>query len=209
MSDAPSQSARVARKGKPTSPFRFWAGITAMGVGVVLVYLLIEAILTPWARSLVGGSTLTGEWQGEMTTPSGATHLVWIEITRPLATARCYSCPSMEGRIATCHAAKVQSYEMWGSVEAWGGGAFHLKAREATPSDVHLVHLDGTWNGGDEIGLTTTLVAPEVPPTMRSDVNDAGEIVESVIGGHPDTRAPIRFTLTRGSQGDFEARCKA
>jgi hypothetical protein len=37
---------------------------------VVLIYLGLEALFSPWARSLTGAPTLTGEWVGEMTTES-------------------------------------------------------------------------------------------------------------------------------------------
>jgi hypothetical protein len=208
MSDASPRLPRL-RLAKATSPARFWMAIVGLGLGFIAFYVLLEAILAPWARSLVGDSTLTGEWQGEMTLPTGTTHLVWIAITRPLTTGSCYNCPSMEGRIATCHTAKIRDYDMWGSALTWGGETFELKAREAERGEVRLLQLDGTWDGADEIKLTTTLVAPDVPRTLRSEIGPDGQIVESVIGGHPDTRAPITFSMARGTRRDFETRCRA
>ena len=70
--------------------------------------------------------------------------------------------------------------------------------------EVRLLYLEGKWSG-DQVNLTTTLVAPE---TTRWERNETGEEATVVIGGHPDTRTPITFSLERGTFGDFEARCK-
>jgi hypothetical protein len=59
------------------------------------------------------------------------------------------------------------------------------------------------------VSLTTTLVAPGIPTTTRWERSEAGEETTTVIDGHPDTCAPITFSLGRGTLGKFEARCKA
>ncbi len=192
-----------------TGTVRLTAGIVAICAVAVALYVLIEAAFSPWARSLTGAATLTGEWLGHMTTPTGAKHLVWLEINHDVPSAECYGCPTIEGRAATCDgAAKIHHYEVWGGVENWSGTQFHLKTRETEESEVHLLYLDGKW-AGDEISLTTTLVAPGIPQTTHWERNEAGEETTTVIDGHPDTRSPIAFSLGRGTLRDFEARCKA
>jgi len=177
----------------------------AVCASAMILILSIDAAVYPWAHSLTRGATLTGEWFGEMTTPTGAKHFVWIEIDHAIGT--CYGCPSIEGRAATCGAKETQHYEVWGGVEDWRGTQFYLKMRETEESDVRLLYIAGKWSG-DQVSLTTTLVAPGTPTTTRWERNDAGENT-TVVEGHPDTRAPIMFSLGRGTLSDFEARCKA
>jgi hypothetical protein len=169
---------------------------------------LIEAAFTPWARSLSGGPTLTGEWLGEMTTPTGAKQLVWIELDHSVPSSPCFGCSSIDGQAVTCSAAKAHRYEVLGSTETWDGSLFHLKTSETEESEVHLLYLEGKWDR-DEISLTTTLVAPNIPQTTRWEKNEAGEETMTVIDGHPDTRAPVTFSMSRGTLHDFEARCNA
>jgi hypothetical protein len=188
---------------------RFFVGVLGVCAVATGLHVLIEAAFNPWARSLTGAATLTGEWLGVMTTSTGAKRLVWLEIEHAVPSTECFGCPRIEGHAATCSAKeKTRQYEIWGSVEDWNGTLFHLKARENEESEVHLLYLDGKW-AGDEISLTTTLVAPGIPQATRWERNEAGEETTTVIGGHPDTRAPITFSMKPGRRSDFEARCKA
>ena len=170
--------------------------------------MLIDAALNPWARSLTDGATLTGEWLGRMTTPTGAKHLIWIEIDH--AVASCVGCSSIDGRAGTCGAnRKVRHYEVrGGEADSWSGRPFYLKMDEAEESEVRLLYLEGKWSG-DRVNVTTTLVAPDIPTTTQWERNETGDETTTVIGGHPDTRAPIMFSLERGTLGDFEKRCRA
>ena len=207
MRDVTSEPAHNINVATRKNQIRLWLGIAAVCAAASVVWILIEAVFTPWARSLTGGPTLTGEWLGQMTTPTGAKHLVWIDLDHSVSSSPCFGCSSIDGRAATCNAANIHHYDVTGSVENWGGTRFYLQTSEVEESEVHLLYLDGKWDG-DEIGLTTTLVAPGVPQTTRWERNEAGEETTSVIEGHPDTRAPIAFSMRRGSLGAFEARCK-
>jgi hypothetical protein len=178
-------------------------GILLFGV---LINDLIEAVAAPWARSLSGGSTLTGEWLGEMTTPTGARHLLWLTIRYEPS---CIGCSTMSGEARTCDASgRTRHYEVWGSAENWRGTAFYLKARAIEKSDVQLEYLEGKWSG-EALKLTTTLVAPDIPTTTRWERSKAGVETMTTIGGHPDTLTPITFGLARGKLSEFEARCQA
>jgi hypothetical protein len=200
---------RLAQFLARTSKGRVIATATAVLAAAMVLIVLIDTAINPWARSLTGGPTLTGEWFGRMTTPTGAKHLVWIEIYHEVPGSDCTNCPSILGSAGTCRAnEKIHHYEVWGGVENWSGTQFHLKMRETEESEVHLNYLEGKWNG-DQVNATTTLVAPDTPTTIGSERNEAGEEITTVIGGHPDTRAPITFSLGRGTLGDFEALCKA
>lgn len=94
------------------------------------------------------------------------------------------------------------------AVEKWSGTRFYLKTRATEESEVRFLYLEGKWNG-DQLSLTTTLVAPGIPTTTRSEKSETGDETTTVIDGHPDARAPITFLLERGLVGDFEARCKS
>lgn len=192
-----------------TGTVRFIAAAAAICAVAVVLFVLIEAAFSPWARSLTGGATLTGEWLGQMTTPTGVRHLVWIEINHDVPSSDCFGCPNIEGRAATCGAnEKIHYYEAWGRTENWSGTQFHLKVRETEESEVHLLYLEGKWSG-DQVDVTTTLAAPGIPTTTEWRSNEAGEESTTVVGGHPDTRAPITFSLERGTLSDFEGRCNS
>jgi hypothetical protein len=193
---------------RPARPVHLLVGIAAIGAAAAAFFVAIEAVLSPWARSLTGGPTLTGEWLGEMTTPTGRIELVWVAIEHAVPSDSCFGCPTIEGRVATCDApGAIHAYEMWGGVDSWDGTAFHLKTREMEESPVRLLFLEGRWSG-DEIELTTTLVAPGVPQTMRVEKTATGGETTTVVDGHPDTRAPVEFSLKRGSEDEFKARCR-
>lgn len=203
-----SEPAHRANIATGKNQIRLWLGIAAVCAAATVVWMLIEAAFTPWARSLTGGPTLTGEWLGQMTTPTGAKHHVWIEIDHAVSGSPCFGCSSIDGWAATCNATKVHRYEVLGSTETWDGSVFHLKTSETEESVVHLLYLEGKWDS-DKITLTTTLVAPGIPQTTRWEKNEAGEETTTVVDGHPDTRTPIVFSMTRGTRGDFEKRCIA
>jgi hypothetical protein len=185
-------------------------------LGVIVVCLLglatmplLEAAFTPWARSLSGGATLTGTWVGNYTTPTGARHALWLELSHAMSDD-CANCPSIDGQIETCGRAGLNvNYEVWGGVENWSGTRFLLKTREAGDgeSELRLGILNGIWEA-DELRLTMTLVAPGAATTTRWERNEAGEETTTRIDGHPDTLEPIEFSLAPGTKRDFEALCK-
>ena len=190
-----------------TGKVRLIATAVSVFAGAVILIALIDAAIYPWARSLTGGATLTGEWLGRMTTPTGARHFVWIKIDH--AVGSCIGCPSIEGHAATCgENEKARNYEVWGEVKNWSGRQFYLKMDEPKESEVRLLYLEGKWRG-DQMNVATTLVAPGTPTTTRWERNEAGEETTILVGGHPDTRAPTTFSLGRGTLGDFETRCRA
>jgi hypothetical protein len=208
MRDRTSEPAQGIGAATSRNPVHLWLGVAAACLITFVAWVLIEAALTPWARSLSGEPTLTGEWLGEMMTPTGVKQLVWIELDHAVSSSPCFGCSSIDGQAATCNATNVHRYEVLGSTETWDGSLFHLKTSETEESVVHLLYLEGKWDG-DKITLTTTLVAPGIPQTTRWQKNEAGEETTTVVGGHPDTRAPIVFSMTRATRGDFEARCIA
>jgi hypothetical protein len=160
------------------------AGVAAAGIAFVLVW---EAALYPWARSLTGGPTLVGEWQGELTTPTGQ-HRVVRFVVEPLQAQQRSISLTARGRLCD-ERGQTHDYEAWGNPGNWRGTTFTLKSRLARDgfSGLRLGQLDGEWDGTDAVRLTTT---------MRTD-GDADR----------DTLAPVSFTLRRASEKDFAAAC--
>jgi len=195
---------------KKVSRARFVALLGGLVALVVVIYLGLEALFTPWARSLTAGPTLTGEWVGEMTTASGRRLETWLLITHPLPTGKCSNCPRIEGEARTCEAGgEKRQYRMWGNVENWRGTEFLLKTLEEPPQQGKLTlgYLNGRWSG-DTLDLTTELRVPGQTITMRSEKDAAGNETTRVIGGDPDTRAPVHWRMTRGSEREFRGRCR-
>ena len=191
---------------KTTGAFRFLVALVIACTAGMIIIMLLEAVFTPWARSLKGGATLTGEWVGELIAPTRTKHTVWLEIR---LAADCQNCPRIDGRIATCRdAGHVRQYEAWGDVENWRGTRFLLKTREVNgvETEPRLGILQGNWDG-QEVRLTTRLMVPDEATTTRWERNEAGEERTTIVGGNPDARTPIVFSLQRGSHSDFLKSC--
>ncbi|MCE9522828.1 MAG: hypothetical protein K8S25_10405 [Alphaproteobacteria bacterium] len=189
---------------------RLIAGVAAILFVGWGFFVVVDAARYPWARSLTGASTLTGDWSGDFVTPTGTPHLIWLVLGHGLGGGRCTNCATIDGRATTCdRQSKTVNYEIWGDVENWRGTKFWLKARDLgeRKSEIVLGPLNGSWEG-DELRLTTNLIAPGAPTTTSIEQDESGEEKITTIGGHPDTRAPITFKMARGTEADFVAACK-
>ena len=161
----------------------------AVAATVVLLITVIESLSTPWALSLTGAPTLTGEWVGTVKTKSGRTLDVWLSIHHPLHSDKCMNCPQIEGEARTCEARRDERrYHLWGNVEDWRGSAFLLKTLEESERPLHLTlgYMNGRWSG-DVLDLTTTFRLPR---------------------GDPDTQEPVHWRMQRGSESDFRRSCR-
>ena len=170
---------------------------------------VLKSVLKPWAFSLSGGPTLTGDWVGEITTPTGRRLPVWLNLyTEALSIAPCYDCPDFLGTVRSCGNGVIRDFEAWGSVESRSGAAFLVKTRPTAeiPHEPRLGYLNGQWRG-NTLTLTTTLVVPGDPVTTRTEYSGSGKDVTRIVGGHPDARAPISWTMKRGSESEFERAC--
>lgn len=176
----------------------------------VLIYVGLEALFTPWARSLTGAPTLTGEWVGEMTTASGRKLHMWLLIEHATSAKACMNCPRIEGEVRTCETGGAKRvYRMWGNVENWRGTVFLLKTldEQEHARKLTLGTLNGRWSG-DTLDLTTELRVPGEITTMRWERDAAGNETTRVIGGDPDTHNPVQWRMSRGSEREFRSRCR-
>jgi hypothetical protein len=150
---------------------------------------ILDVVLYPWAHSLTGSNTLTGEWLGEMAPTPAHRYWVWMTLTHSIATSSCANCPTIEGTVRTCEAnGSVRSYEAWGHAENRAGTMFLLKTRAPEErGKLTLLALNGVWSAG-KIEFTTDLVEP---------------------GASSDANTPARWEMQRGSEKEFERRCEA
>lgn len=147
---------------------------------------LVDTALNPWAHSWRGGPTLTDTWVGVAAPAAGRKIVLFLDLRRAEKGGRsfgystCRTCPRIKGAARVCGSA--QSYEVWGSPDAWGGEQFHLKLSppRAEQSGPWLGYLTGEW-AGDSLSLATT---PE-----QGD-------------------APVRFEMRRGGEADYISLCE-
>jgi hypothetical protein len=193
------------RGGRPGRTLAVIAVLAGIGVSFVLLF---EAALYPWARSLTGGPTLVGEWQGELTTPTGQHRIVRF-VVGPL-NQTCATCSDIDATARMCDQdGTVSDFEAWGDTENWKGTRFTLETRKALdrPVGLKLGVLHGEWNR-DIVRLTTTLRADPDTSTRRSERDAEGREQATVVGAHPDALAAVRITLRRASEEDFVVACR-
>ena len=196
-----------ARASQPSNPGRTIAVVAAIALVGVTVVVVLEALAYPWARSLTGGPTLVGEWQGALTTATGHHRAVRFVVEPP--GRECSSCPSVSGTARVCdERGDMSDYEAWGNTADWRGTRFSLKTRkvEDRPVGLKLGALEGEWSG-DTLRLSTKLRADPDTSTIRGELDARGKEITTVIGAHADTLAPVTFTLRRASEEDFVATC--
>lgn len=167
---------------------------------VVLPFYVLEAIFNPWAVSLTGAPTLTGEWEGKMTTASGRTFRLDLSLKRDLPTRECSNCPKISGEVRACEiGSECRTYRMWGDVDDRRGTTFLLKTLDESEhaGKLTLGYLTGRWPGADTLHLTTELRTAGASVTMRSEKDERGQEITRVIGGDPDTHAPVQWAMER------------
>jgi hypothetical protein len=207
MPSAPSAAPVAKRRpGCLTTVFGVVVLAVIVGSGAWLWDAVVEA---PWAHALplvgttAGGvpATLTGEWLGDVTSPSGRLHgVVWLRIERRqwggAGRTRGVSGPShpdFGGTARVCGLADAAGpRKLWGWASR-DASLVHATIPFAPGPAWNLGALDGAW---DRDGGTLTL-------TGRLDDNGG-----SARGGAPaDTREPTRITLRPGREAEFERRC--
>lgn len=162
-----------------------------VAVYFVVPYLL-HALVYPWAISLTGRPTLPGYWQGQVPFARGDVRRVVVNLVSEPRAGRCSRCSSITGGVKVCTGGHAGLHEFTGDANDRSASRFHL---DVTPGDApgrYLRELKGQWAGGDQIGITATLMVRDPDGASRSD--------------HQPTE-PVRFTMRRGTEADFNAAC--
>jgi hypothetical protein len=172
--------------------------ISVTGAG----YLLIEAAVFPWGRSLTGAPTLTGRWIGEMTTPTGQKKVMVLEIDGPYFGEGCTAC-EFEGTAILC-GRDTQKYTVGGDATNHSGTRFYFNATKEDERryGTRLRKVDGEWDRADRLRLTTMLESDIGGESLGAERLPSGAEKLVAYNTHPDSRAGITFTLHRATKKD-------
>ncbi len=173
----------------------------------MLAVVLIGAASHPWSISWGESPALTGAWSGELRTATGRTWSVLIEIEPP--GRGCGNCPDISATARVCvDKREIHEYKAWGDGN-WRGSRFELTTTPAgnLNYELQLGSLEGEWNA-DILNIRATLRAGHDKSTIRVEKDEAGKETTTILGAHPDTRAPVAFTLRKGTERAFLLACR-
>ncbi len=167
---------------------------------------LFDRLFAPWAFEQSGRPALTGGWVGNLTTATGQTYGVLLEIFLPEPKGRGGLVRDWEnapyGEIAgtarSCDVnGQVRVYTIDGEPEDRQATQITFYAtpnEEPAPNGLTLSWVKGGWDGANHLTLTVELY-------WRQD--------ESAISGpeYPDTQSEAVLPMIRGSEEDFQSIC--
>lgn len=171
--------------------------VSGIAAGTIAAVAIFIGATNPWALSLVGGPTLTGQWVGSFETPTGPERAVWVNIG--YRGAGCASCrDGFSGAAETCGAQDgFRKFRIDGDVKVYSGATFFIKFEpegKLRPPGPRLVRADGNWER-DRLVLTTQMGAPDDPHPA------------AFVPRHADTEHIIGFALGRANREDFRRIC--
>ena len=177
------------------------------------VIIVLQAIFTPWGRSLTGGPTLTGRWLGEISQPGDRARPVYIRIEGLIWGADDSGCLrncDLQGIGRVCvGSTRIQEYTFDGEVQGRRASSFQIDMRKAedSPYGWRLGDLRGAWAGGDILQLGGEWISDPPRREVRIVMDSAGNTVMDP-PPQPEKRIPVAFTLRRGREHDFLDACK-
>lgn len=186
-------------------------GGRSVGGCLVLVILAVALVLgfnvleRPWAYPLFGRPTLTGNWVGTFTTPSGRHFALYLELESNPFTGPGSSelrGDLFDGRAYWCddHGRHVENSPMSGSLPMFSGYtgivgpiAIHIEPEKTSPLGLWPANLSGEWR------LDTLTLAPNLViwtgSGMQSSSND------------PDQTQPITISLKKAELDVYRSAC--
>lgn len=167
---------------------------------------LFDRLLAPWAFEQSGRPPLTGYWVGNLTTATGQTYGVLLEIRLPEPKGRgglvrdWENAPYGEfaGTARSCDAnGQLRVYTVEGEPDDRQASQITFYAtpsEEPAPNGLTLSWVKGVWDGGSSLTLTAELY-------WRQD--------EAAISGpeYPDTQSDAVLPMIRGTEEDFQTIC--
>jgi hypothetical protein len=179
-------------------------GLVIVAVALALMAIGFDALESPWAYDFFGTRpTLTGEWVGEFTTPSGLHGVAYLDLTHSLpvrntnGTSGLGSTRWVDGTAESCFSAStVQNYEVYGRPNT-DASDVPLAFRGKPPFIVGdaLQDLRGAWLG-NTLKLSDGLT--RFTDTRGSTIYNPNEL---------DQKLPTTITFHKGSAKDFAAAC--
>ncbi len=159
-----------------------------------------DFLVNPWAYSLTGKPILPGTYIGQVTSHSGQTRELFLDLHRSNSGdgySNCNTCSRIDGKAQMCgDGGEVLNYEIWGGPYNWSGSRFHLSTRHVGEGHLGLQAggIRGEWTGDTlNVGMIFSLQVKK------------GGVVYSA---DPDLNVPVKFTMVRGSEADFLSACR-
>lgn len=167
---------------------------------------VFDRLFAPWAFEQAGRPALTGRWTGQLTTGTGRTHGVLLELVLPEPRGRGGLVRDWEGapygEIAgtarVCdERGQIRVYTIEGEPEDRRATQIYFYATPGetpAPNGLTISWVRGTWDGAGGLMLTAQLY---------------WEQDGSAISGasYPDTLSEATLPMTRGGDQEFEAIC--
>lgn len=172
----------------------------------ILASPLFDRLFAPWAFEHTGQPALTGRWIGQLTTATGRTHGVLLELLLPAPKGRTGLVRDWEnapygeigGTARLCdELGQVRVYNIDGEPEDRQAThiAFYASPSETpAPNGLTISWVRGIWDGSSSLTLTAQLY---------------WEQDGSAISGaeYPETQSEATLPMTRGSDEEFEVLC--
>lgn len=167
---------------------------------------LLDRLLAPWAFERTGQPALTGRWTGQLTTATGQSYGVLLDLLLP----------EPKGRGGLVRDWEYAPYgELAGTARLCDvSGQLHLYSIDGEPEDRQATHIvfyagpsetpvpngltiswvKGIWDGHDSLTLTSELYWEQDGAAISGPE-------------YPDTQSEATLPMTRGGDEAFEAIC--
>lgn len=167
---------------------------------------LMDRLLAPWAFEQDGRPALTGSWVGRLTTATGQSRGVLLELLLPEPNRRRGFSRSWRqsphgtlggsARVCDPHG-QVRSYTVDGKPadrQATHLTFFAGPSERPVPNGLTLSWVKGTWDGANQLDLRAQLHWEKDGAAISGD-------------SYPDTQSEAVLALTRGGEAEFQATC--
>lgn len=160
-----------------------------------LNYAADALIFAPWAYGILGRATLTGSWNGALTTHSGVPYAVYLQLNRSHAALSSPRAPDIDGHVSWCAWGIPSTTSTVSGTADRSASNIRLDAHE--PAHPHLglrpSNFQGAWHG-------STLVLH----VLFEWYNGHAYVSSSSI---PDEFNAVPLTLHKGGYRAYQAAC--
>lgn len=167
---------------------------------------LLDRLLAPWAFEHAGQPALTGRWIGQLTTATGRTYGVLLELLLPEPKGRAGLVRDWEnapygeiaGTVRLCDEhGQEQLFTIDGEPEDRQAThiTFHAEpSAMPAPNGLTISWVRGIWDGADNLSLTAQLYWEQDGAAISGPE-------------YPDTQSEAMLPMTRGGEEEFKSIC--
>lgn len=165
----------------------------ALGYG--LNYALDALLYAPWAYGILGRSTLTGSWNGTLTTHSGVHYAVHLQLNRSHAALSSPHAPDIDGQVSWCATSISSTTSTVSGTSDRSASNVHLYVQQpARPyHGLRPSSFQGAWHG-------STLVLDVLFERQNGHVYVFSRSI-------PDEYNAVPLTLHKGGFSAYQATC--